>query len=353
MEDKKQIIRKANVNVVYQKGDRLIVNVIKKLPLSDLKNQDIVPRIVDGLQTDVIEIGEITDFNYKKYRPVMGGISCIESNKGSGTLGVIVKDATTGGLAGLTCNHCAGTLFDIEHTWPVYGNTALSHIKMYQPSPNDGGESIDSLGAPIRAIPTQYGDNGNNLVDAAIIEIPYDMAKTDIQNIHIGPFQFIEDKLGYEAGTEVWKNGRTTDFTQGSITATEVDAMVTSGSDYAYYSDLIMMDLEANPGDSGSIIFVKSQGIWKIIGILTAGIFGSNVIFACNIVDVASLLQIEAWNGNIISPIEYPYIMARGRCYQYSGYNIAEATHDIQRNYTNCAACKADAYPNKKVHMVT
>jgi hypothetical protein len=356
---KAQIIRQANVNVVYEKDGRLIAQVIKKLPLSELKDKDIVPRYAGGLRTNVIEKGEINYYNSKKYLPVFGGISCIESNKGAGTLGVIVRDITTGNLVGLTCNHCVGTLFDINYDWPAYGNTALSHIEMLQPSYNDGGRIAngDSLGAPVRAIATQFGTNGNNIVDAGIIEIPSNMAKTDIQNIYIGPFQFIEDKVSYGINETVWKNGRTTNLTTALIDSVSTNVMVSTGNDDAYYNNQIMLDATSypiQPGDSGAVILTKSQGIWKIIGLLFAGNATGDQVFVNHIVDVASLLQIEAWDGNIsIADSSSDYILVNGRCYKYTGTTLRSISHITQRSYSVCANCKADSYPNKKVHMVT
>jgi len=64
-----QLLGKANVVGVAigykekrgQKTDKpsLVVMVKKKVPLSDLKKQDVVPPEVEGVTTDVQEVGEI------------------------------------------------------------------------------------------------------------------------------------------------------------------------------------------------------------------------------------------------------------------------------------------------------
>jgi len=349
------VLRLANVTAVYKNKGKLIVQVTKKLPLSELKAKDVVPRYKDGLRTDVIERGVIKAF--QRFRPLMGGISCVESNLGSGTLGGIVRDSLDGALVALTCNHCAGTLFDINYVWPVYGNTAISHINMRQPSYNDGGTTdADNIGNPKRAIATQFGDEGENYVDAAIITLAAGLMKTDIRNISRGPFEFLSSSLEYAPGTTAYKMGRTTELTQGTIISNEVAARVNSNGDYAdYYNQMMVESLTPflQPGDSGSLILVQSAGIWKIIGLLFAGNEDGTQGFANHIGQIATDLQIEAWDGNIVSETEYPFIMAGGRCYQYVGTTIKTLTHPMQRNFSTCADCKAQVYPKKKLQVIS
>jgi hypothetical protein len=223
---------------------------------------------------------------------------------------------------------------------------------MFQPSPSDGGVGADSLGAPYRAIATQFGELGSNIIDAGIIRIPWSMAKTDIQNINQGPFQFIDNKLDYGVGTSVWKNGRTTDLTQGTIVSTSVDVYLTlpGESTGAYYTDQIMIEGYSTGGDSGSVIVTKTSEGWKILGLLLGG--GGGYIYANHIIDVANLLEIEAWDGSIVVDAAENYILVNGRCYQYKGYSLKPESHDDQKGYDNCASCKVDAYPNAKVQVI-
>jgi hypothetical protein len=351
IENMNSVIKLANVTAVHKQGSRLIVQVERKLPLVDLKNQDIVPQYVEGLKTDVVETGKIYHHvNANKYRPVIGGISCADSNIGAATLGAIVRDSTTGVLVGLTCCHAAGTLFDIDYEWPSYGNTALSHIKMLQPSPNDGGVIADSLGAPVRAVPLKIGGVGENIVDSACLTIPHNLSKTDIKDLYIGPFDFIKSKLDYAPGTIVYKYGRTSGLTQGTIVNTYVNLLVDLGGDDVLYTGQIMMDLDGGPGDSGSVVLTKDSGGWKILGLYFAG--NDTHSFANHILDVADLLQVEAWNGDVVVDGEYDYILVNGRCYQYKGPTLNPNSHVKQRDYTLCSACKGDSYPNFKTQVI-
>jgi hypothetical protein len=350
-----QILKRANVNAVYEKNGKMVVQVTKKLPLSELKEEDIIPSYLEGLKTDVIEKGEI--ILLQKHRPLIGGISCCEPYLGSATLGGIVRDSTDGSLVGLTCNHCAGTLFDINYTWPIYGNTAVDHIKLLQPSPNDGGSSPDDeIGAVKRAVATQFGEGGINLVDCSIVTLSADLAKTDIKNIHRGPFPFLLETYDYQPGTVVYKNGRTTGLTEGVVVSTNVGISATNGDgDQAYFYNQIMIESETafiESGDSGSLILIKSLGIWKIIGMLIAGNISGTQGFASRMDHITDLLNIEAWDGSIISNVEYPFILANGKCYTYIGYTTEILSHNHQKQYNSCIACKSQAYPKNKIHTV-
>ena len=341
---KSDIIKKANVNLVYRKNGKIFAHVDKKLPLSELREEDIIPSFVDGLKTDVIESEMATFDNTQKYRPVFGGISCADSNLGGGTLGVIVRDTINRSLVGLICNHTGGVLYDPNYDIPTYGNTALSHINIIQPSTNDGGTITgDTLGAPIRAIPTQFGEGGSNIVDASIFEIPVNLPKTDIQNISIGPFPIITSKGDYTTGTVIRKNGRTTDLQEGTIIDTDVDVVVGFYDSVAYYTGQIMSDISSEPGDSGSVIVTRELGEWKLVGLHMAST--TEYSFANHMIDIAELLEIEAWDGSVVIDGEYDYIMVNGRCYKYKGTTLNVISHNLQREYNSCAACKGGTYP--------
>ena len=228
---------------------------------------------------------------------------------------------------------------------------------MLQPSPVDGGILADNIGPPKRAVATKFGGVGINLVDATIIDLSIDMTRTDIRLLGRGSFPFVTDRSEYSPGTTVYKVGRTTDLTSGIITAIDANVLVSnSDDDEALYYSQIMIEsptLWGSAGDSGSLVLMKSQGIWKIIGLYYAGSEDDLQGFANHIGDVSTLLQVESWDGNVVIDGEFPYIRVAGRCYQYKGTTLNVASHTKQQDYIVCAACKGDAYPQKKVHMVT
>ena len=350
----KKLLAKKNVHAVFMKNGKLIVQVEVKESLDDLANHDIVPRTVDDVRTDVVVAKKVKTLN--KFRPLIGGISCCESNIGAATLGCIVRDSTDGLLVGLTNNHAAGWLFDINYVWPVYGNTALSHIKMLQPSPFDGGVSADNIGSPKRAIATQFGPNGENYIDAAAINLNINAGHTDIRKISRGPFSFVNDRDEYPVGMTVYKMGRTTGLTVGTIVSNQAAIQVTTPyDDTALYYDQIYIESNESfgeSGDSGSVVLIRSQGSWKIIGLFFAGTEDGLQTFANHIGNVSSLLQVEAWNGNIVLGDTVDYALVSGRCYKHKGPILTGVTHNLQHSYNTCAACKGNQYPGDKVRVV-
>jgi hypothetical protein len=221
---------------------------------------------------------------------------------------------------------------------------------MLQPSANDGGVTADSLGAPVRAVALKIGGVGENIIDAACLTIPNNLSKTDIKVLHIGPFDFINSKLDYAPGTVVYKYGRTSGLTQGTIVNTNVNLVADLNGQDVLYTGQIMMELDGEAGDSGSVVITKNSGGWKILGLYFAG--NGTYGFANHIIDVASLLQVEAWDGNVVIDGEYDYILVNGRCYQYKGFTLNPNSHAKQRDYTICSTCKGDSYPNFKAQVI-
>jgi hypothetical protein len=67
------------------------VYVSKKVPVKELRKEDIIPREIDGIPTDVVEIGRIEAFKTSRIRPVMLGVSVSHWNVTSGSLGMIYE----------------------------------------------------------------------------------------------------------------------------------------------------------------------------------------------------------------------------------------------------------------------
>ncbi len=74
---KKELFKKKGVVLICPEGQKTVngidtgrkatvVGVIKKLPLKKLKEQDIVPEFVEGVETDIIETGEIVALGIQK-----------------------------------------------------------------------------------------------------------------------------------------------------------------------------------------------------------------------------------------------------------------------------------------------
>jgi hypothetical protein len=72
----------------------LRIYVSKKLPLNQLRAEDVIPSSIDGIPTDVIEIGELKALvdKTKKFRPVIFGISIGNIQITAGTNGFLFVD---------------------------------------------------------------------------------------------------------------------------------------------------------------------------------------------------------------------------------------------------------------------
>jgi len=136
-----ELLRKANVVGVAvgykekggQKTDQpsLIVMVRKKVPLSELKRQDVVPSEIDKVSTDVKEVGEIKALNQNptdRWRPAPGGVSIGHYRITAGTFGAVVRDTGTNEKLILSNNH---VLAD--------SNAGEVGDAILQPGPYDGG----------------------------------------------------------------------------------------------------------------------------------------------------------------------------------------------------------------------
>ena len=274
----------------------VVVGVIKKVPLSKLKPKDVVPKTVEGRETDVVEIGEIKalaeeEIDRKaRWRPAPGGVSIGHKDITAGTLGCLVKK--DGNWLILSNNHVLANVNEAE-----IGDDIL------QPGPYDGGalpgdrigkladlvkiefgttppepdecpiaRSVAdvanffaaALGSRTRLIP--YREPADNLVDCALaLPDSVDDVERKILECEI-PVGFAEPEIGMK----VKKSGRTTGLTQGEVTQVEAAVNVNMGEGrYAYFVDQFLISGDfSKGGDSGSLIMTEDD---KAAGLLFAG----------------------------------------------------------------------------------
>jgi hypothetical protein len=115
-------------------GELAVVTLVQqKLPLAALSAQDVVPRQVDGVMTDVVEIGypRAYDSPRDRFRPTIpSGVSIGHYQITAGTLGTIVTDNVTGGKLILSNNHVLAN-----------SNNSTPGDPILQPGPIDGGQN--------------------------------------------------------------------------------------------------------------------------------------------------------------------------------------------------------------------
>ena len=88
--------------------ESVVILVQQKKPKSALTADDFIPPIVDGVKTDVIEVGILRAQNMQRgrFRPIMQpGVSIAHYMVGAGTFGAVVRDRDTNEKLILSNNH--------------------------------------------------------------------------------------------------------------------------------------------------------------------------------------------------------------------------------------------------------
>jgi hypothetical protein len=271
----------------------LVTLVRQKVPAAALQAEAMVPKVIDGVRTDVVEIGDVRALQSRtsRWRPAPAGVSLGHYRITAGTFGCLVRDRATGAPLMLSNNHVLAN-----------SNDATVGDAILQPGPADGGRlGADSIAVLERFCPIQFATEpgscnvagtyarlGNaiarllgsqhrvvsikanpqaaNQVDAAVAR---PNLSTDILDeiMEIGRVAGI---LPAGLGMKVRKSGRTTGLTTGEITVMEATVTVSygPGKDATFENQLIMGPMSQG-GDSGSLIV--AAGSLQAVGLLFAG----------------------------------------------------------------------------------
>ena len=310
----------AGVGIGYKtlngrKGDQrcIVVLVEKKLPLSKLRKNDVVDTELDGIPTDVVEIGKVKALNQpekkrtEKWRPAPGGVSIGHHEITAGTLGITVIDKKSGEPLILSNNHVLAN-----------SNDAVTGDPILQPGPYDGGKEEDKIaelhrfipisfsidlptcsvarkvanttnsvfraaGSHHRVVPVRLSDSMNVVDRAVAIPVEKGIVKNEI--IDLG---MVKGTRTAELNDFVQKSGRTTCYTAGVVEAVDVTINVMySITKMATFSHQVMTSALSQGGDSGSV-FVSGE---EVVGLLFAG---SDKVSMFNPIDaVLDALNIE------------------------------------------------------------
>jgi hypothetical protein len=309
------------------------VNVVQKVPTAQLTPDDLVPRQIDGVKTDVVETGRFlagqslppegaappgdmdastppvilqVESTRGRWRPIIPpGVSMGHYAITAGTFGCLVRRGSQ--IFVLSNNH---VLANVNSGQP--GDAVL------QPGRYDGGTENDRVAVLAEYVPIDFGGEdpscgvatgvekalnwvaqtlgsshrlmayqttpGQNLVDAALAR-PLDPAQFTPAIFKIGT------PLGARPatlGTGVQKTGRTTDYTRGQIVQIDVTSSVDYGGRVATFTGQLMAGAISAGGDSGSAVLDDER---YVIGLLFAGSANSTLINP--IETVLRLLNVE------------------------------------------------------------
>ena len=317
-----QLLRKRNVVMVGYGSKHahgkdigrpaIVVGVTKKEPLRCLAKKDIVPAVIDGIDTDVTEVGEIKLLDVirtKKFRPVPGGVSIGEKSITAGTLGCAVRRDQEKLI--LSNNHVLANC-----------NQAPIGSEILQPGPADGGNvKLDTLARLVDFVPIRLDDTSDcvitriavwvfnklakslhrrsrlvsqvmaeNLVDCALAKPLYDADITNAILEDDGPV-LLDSYCDPTIGLKVKKSGRTTGTTRGQVSLTDVTMTVSMGNGKtATFKDQFGIPQPfGDGGDSGSVIMNSVTN--AAVGLLFAG--SDKMIFANTWRNVREALDLD------------------------------------------------------------
>lgn len=284
----------------------IICSVDKKRPIFEIDKQDLIPPVISGIVTDVIETGIIKALHTEKHRPTICGTSVGHIDITCGTLGAIVKKEGIRYI--LSNNHVLAMSNDAKigdailqpgsHDNGVYPNDHIANLSDFEPinfidlpsnCPISNGftKIINGILFIIRSKTRLQSvqQTETNLVDAAIAK---PLKDEDVSNeiMEIGKVVGIRNPV---LGIEIQKSGRTTGLTTGEITQIDVTVNVRyGGGKIATFTDQFMAGKMCEGGDSGSAVLDMDN---NIVGLLFGG--SSNTMVASKISNVFDILDIH------------------------------------------------------------
>jgi len=272
-----------------------IVYVEKKLPVANLVRSHVVPKKIDGLATDVVEIGVVKMLGVRtnRERPCQPGVSIGHYQSTAGTFGAVVKDKATGELMILSNNHVMANGSSFQEIKAKSGDPIL------QPGPYDGGTIKDRIGILHRYIPlvknytktdcpvaSAVARGGTRLLN--LVRQDYEirfykryrgennvdcaLAKLDSPDTVMATILEIGDLAGVtevKPGSVVQKSGRTTGITTGKVKSIGTTLQVEmKEEEKVWFIDQVVTEMASQPGDSGALVLDMER---RAAGLLFAG----------------------------------------------------------------------------------
>lgn len=280
----------------------LLALVSQKVDKEELAAEDVIPKKIGDMPTDVLAIGEPfagqaepievgIELLARRARPASGGYSVGHRNITAGTIGTCVYDmvGTPGNPVGMPQHYY---ILSNNHVL-ANSNNATPGDAILQPGPFDGGvDPSDRIAALSRFIPITFDPPvprilHRNLVDAAVAEGQFHDLKREIH--WVGHLRGWRPRAQVPVGLVVHKTGRTTNYTTGRITAINATIDVNyGGGRVARFRDQILTTPMSAGGDSGSLVADRDN---FAVGLLFAG--SPQVTVLNQIQHVRSLLRVE------------------------------------------------------------
>jgi hypothetical protein len=271
----------------------IIALVREKIPIAGLLPEALVPSELDGIRTDVMEVGDLRPLTLRtdRWRPAPPGVSIGHYKVTAGTFGAVVRDKSSGRRLILSNNHVIANSNESEIGDPILQpgvvdggrieQDTIAHLENYCKidfglSPptcsyaelyTDFGNKIASMmGSGHRLQVMKTNPSATNLVDAAVARPVEDsMISDDILEI------------GEVVGTKpaslamlVQKSGRTTGLRTGEILVLDTTIEIEYGAGRsASFEQQILTSPISQGGDSGSLLVTADSA--HAVGLLFAG----------------------------------------------------------------------------------
>lgn len=297
----------------------LVVLVEEKKPDAALSPEDRIPPEINGVRTDVYEVGRLVAQQdpTERFRPTIpAGVSIAHYKVTAGTLGAVVRDRTSGERFILSNNHVLANSNDALVGDPILqpgpadgGNTpgdVVAHLERFitlhyledaeepTPEPPPGTPApaeCDIVDSVVRLLNIMARTTGSekrvqavassessvrtqaevqtNLADCALAR-PIDPQMFTDQILEIGVVRAAKPPL---LGMRVRKFGRTTRLTEGNVTLLNATVNVvyttSRGNRTARLAGQVICDPISQGGDSGSLVVDAAEN--TAVGLLFAG----------------------------------------------------------------------------------
>lgn len=242
----------------------MLVLVDKKRPKADLSKASMIPAKIDGVATDVVEVGTLEPLVFNaRVRPALPGFSIGHHNITAGTFGCLVQDVRRNPSS----EDCPSDYLVLSnnHVLAAENQAAIGDL-ILQPGPFDGGVfPADGIATLDRFEPIIFGfPGGYNLVDAAVACSSYSRNVTSSIIGLVTPRGIDQVFIG----SPVLKVGRTTEVTTGSVLAVNATVNVGYSQGIAQFRHQILTSPMAAGGDSGSLLMDFNL---NAVGLLFAG----------------------------------------------------------------------------------
>jgi len=231
----------------------------------DVEPAQRMPQAINEVTTDVIQVGrmvftQLPDTN--RYNPLIGGcsIGTCGGAPGVGTLGMLVRDRSTGQMMALS-------------NWHVLVGGTTGAFNVTQPGPGDGGFCPgDIVGQVSRSAINEY-------VDCAVATLTPGARDASCQLLRVG---YYTGPAATAINNRVVKRGRTTGLTYGdvssvdlSITINDIGVLRTFKNQIGIWRAAGVNDVFILPGDSGSVLVDWPNYRNEVVGLLFAGSAGN------------------------------------------------------------------------------